>query len=245
MQKLEDLEKNLPQNTNGKSLLTDQPLLDRGMNLEECKVMCTSSIIPLREKVFFRIIYESQFRPDEVLNLLIENWDRQQHLVTAVKVKQKTAPVEGDRHKKVHLLSRPRTAILTDNTNEMLRTIVSNRKKGFIFVNEKGKRLSMAWFKTQINHYAKLLGFQKATRYYNEKNNNPDKVHPRYLVTCMALREAGERHHDNAGGSRKLSAVSAGHTMAVKEQHYEKVGEDFEQVHQSMKKFHPAFVEGW
>jgi hypothetical protein len=31
----------------------------------------------------------------------------------------------------------------------------------------------------------------------------------------MALREAGERHHDNAGGSRKLSAVAAGHTMEV------------------------------
>jgi hypothetical protein len=38
-----------------------------------------------------------------------------------------------------------------------------------------------------------------------------------------------ERHHDNAGGSKKLSAV-AGHTMRVKERHYEKVGEDFEQV---------------
>lgn len=34
-------------------------------------------------------------------------------------------------------------------------------------------------------------------------------------------------HHDNAGGSRKLSAVAMGHTMQVKEQHYEKVGEDF------------------
>ncbi len=70
-------------------------------------------------------------------------------------------------------------------------------------------------------------------------------MHPRHLVTCMALREAGERHHDNAGGSRKLSAVSAGHTMQVKERHYEKVGEDFEQVHESYRKFHPAFVENW
>ncbi len=40
----------------------------------------------------------------------------------------------------------------------------------------------------------------------------------------MALREAGERHHDNNGGSRKLSAVAAGHTMVIKEKHYEKVG---------------------
>ncbi len=57
----------------------------------------------------------------------------------------------------------------------------------------------------------------------------------------MALREAGERHNDNAGGSRKLSAVAAGHTMEVKERHYEKVGEDFEQVHESYRRFHPAF----
>jgi len=39
--------------------------------------------------------------------------------------------------------------------------------------------------------------------------------------------EAGESHHDNAGGSRKLSAVAAGHTMQVKERHYEKVGGNF------------------
>ncbi len=59
----------------------------------------------------------------------------------------------------------------------------------------------------------------------------------------MALREAGERHHDNAGGSRKLSAVAAGHTMEVKERHYEKVGEDFEPVHESYRKFYPTFIE--
>lgn len=232
-------------NINGKLLLTDQPILDRGMNLEECKAICTSPIIPLREKVFFRIIYETQFRPFEVLNLLVENWERELRLVTAVRVKQKTAPGKGDMHKRVHLPSRPRTAVLTENTNEVLRKIISNRKKGFIFVNEKGKQLTMPWFKMQINYYAKLLGIQRVTRYYNEKNKNPEKVHPRNLVTCMALREAGERHHDNAGGSRKLSAVSAGHSMPVKEKHYEKVGADFEQVWDSMKKFHPAFVEDW
>lgn len=31
----------------------------------------------------------------------------------------------------------------------------------------------------------------------------------------------------------------------VKERRYEKVGEDFEQVHDSYRKFHPAFVENW
>ena len=79
--------------TNGK-LLTDRPILDRGMNLDECRAICTSSEIPVREKLFFRIIYETQLRPFEALNLLVENWDREQQLVTAVRVKQKTAPVK-------------------------------------------------------------------------------------------------------------------------------------------------------
>lgn len=218
-------------NTN--KVITTEPLLNRGMNEAECKVMCTAPVIPLREKLFFRMIYETQLRPFEVLNLDIENWDRKQGLVTAVRVKQK-----WDRRNKKYLPSYPRTALLTDNTNELLRTYVSNRKKGAVFINEKGERLSLEWFNEQINHYAKLIGIQKVKKYYKDGRNLK-------LITCMALREAGERHHDNAGGSRKLSAVAAGHTMQVKERHYEKVGDDFEQVHKSYREHHPAFVEGW
>jgi integrase len=203
------------------------------MNLEECKIICTDYRIPTREKLFFRIIYETQLRPFEVLNLDIENWDRKQCTVTAIKVKQK-----WDSLNKKYLQSYPRTALLTDNSNEILRTYVSNRKKGAIFINENGKRLTLEWFNEQINFYAKLIGVQKTKKYYSDGRTLK-------LVTCMALREAGERHHDNAGGSRKLSAVAAGHTMQVKEKHYEKVGDDFEQVHKSYREHHPAFVEGW
>lgn len=224
--------------TKTKQVLTTDPLLKRGLTLEECRILCTSAQIPLREKLFFRIIYETQYRPFEALNLKVEDWDREQHLITAVVVKQKTKPLKGDKHKKEHLPSSPRTAILSDNTNEFLRAYVSNRKKGFIFANEKGNHLSLEWFNEKINYYAKLLGIQKVVKYYKDGRTLK-------LVTCMALREAGERHHDNAGGSRKLSAVAAGHTMEVKERHYEKVGEDVEQVHESYKKFHPAFVQGW
>lgn len=117
--------------------------------------------------------------------------------------------------------------------------LVSNRKKGKIFINKDGEPFTdLAWFKMQIHHYATLLSIQKVKKYYVDGR-------PLHLVTLMALREAGERQHDNAGGSRKLSAVSAGHSMRVKERHYEKVGEDFEQVHESYRKFHPAFPEGW
>jgi hypothetical protein len=35
------------------------------------------------------------------------------------------------------------------------------------------------------------------------------------LVIFIALREAGERQPDNAGGSRKLSAVASVHSIAL------------------------------
>ncbi len=59
---------------------------------------------------------------------------------------------------------------------------------------------------------------------------------------CMALREAGERHHENAGGSRKRYLRWLRHTMQVQERHYETVGKDFEQAHESYRKYHPPFV---
>jgi integrase len=232
------LEPKKPELTNTKQLITTDPLLNRGMNVEECRIICTDYRIPTREKLFFRVIYETQLRPFEVLNLKIEDWDRNQYLITAVRVKQKTKPKKGNRKEKEWLPSTPRTALLSENTNELLRTLASNRKKGHIFVNENGEQLSLEWFNERINHYAKIIGIQKIKKYYADGRTLK-------LVTCMALREAGERHHDNAGGSRKLSAVAAGHTMEVKERHYEKVGEDFEQVHESYRKFHPAFVENW
>ncbi len=120
----------------------------------------------------------------------------------------------------------------------MLREYVSNRKKGPVFVNENSEMLSLEWFNQEISRYAKLLGIQKIKKYYVDGRTLK-------LVTCMALREAGERHHDNNGGSRKLSAVAADHTMHVKEKHYGKVGEDIEQITQSYPKHHPAFVERW
>ena len=219
-------------------LHTTQPLLNRGMTVDECKIMCTHNSINMREKLFFRILYETQLRPFEVLNLLVEQWDRNQHLITAVRVKQKTKPKKGNRKEKEWLPSTPKTRAITPITNEIIRTLVSNRKKGHIFVNEKGERLSLEWFNERINHYAKIMGIQKIKKYYADGRTLK-------LITCMALREAGERHHDNEGGSRKLSAVAADHTMQVKEKHYEKVGEDIEQIIQSYQKFHPAWVEGW
>ena len=238
MQKLAEFDPKQQQKSNTNQLLTTETLLNRGMTVEECKIMCTHHSIDLREKLFFRIIYETQLRPFEVLNLQVEQWDRKQGFVTALKVKQKTKPRKEDHHAKDWLPSTPKTRAITPSTNEMLREYASNRKKGSIFINENGEMLSLEWFNQEISRYAKLLGIQKIKKYYVDGRTLK-------LVTCMALREAGERHHDNAGGSRKLSAVAADYTMQVKEKHYEKVGEDIEQITQSYQKNHLAWVEGW
>ncbi len=46
------------------------------MNKDECRAMCTSPLIPLREKLFFRMMYETTTRPREVLDSRIKLWNR-------------------------------------------------------------------------------------------------------------------------------------------------------------------------
>ncbi len=62
---------------NRNKLITTAPLIDRGLTVEECKTLCTSPLIPAREKVYFRIIYETGLRPIEALNLRIENFNKE------------------------------------------------------------------------------------------------------------------------------------------------------------------------
>jgi len=167
---------------NDNTALTTAPFLDRCMNLDECNAICTSPLVPLREKLFFCMIYDTRLHPFEVLNIKIEDWERDQHLVTAIRVKRNTKPQKGNRHQKVWLPPTPKSAVMTESTNEMLRGYVSNRKKGFIFINENGEQLSLEWFNERINHYAKLIGIQKIRKYYTDGRTLK-------LVTCMALRD--------------------------------------------------------
>lgn len=204
----------------------------RGMTPYECKVICTSPEIPLQKKVYFRIIYESLLRPFEVLYLRIEDWDRVQCLMTAHKVKQKY-----DRKNQIYIPTRSRTARISEKTNMMLKMLVGNRKKGPIFITRSGQPFKdKRYMNKEIDKYARLLGVQL-------EFGETEAGRKIQLVTLMALRKAGERHHDNNGGSRKLSALMSGHTMKTKERHYDET--DFEPVWVSMGKNHPAFTEGW
>ena len=60
----------------------------------------------------------------------------------------------------------------------------------------------------------------------------------------MAVRKAGDRHHDAAGGDSSLSAQASGHTMKTKVKYYQN-DVSWNAIHDSYKKNHPAFKEGW
>jgi hypothetical protein len=49
--------------------------------------MCTSPQIPLREKLFFRMIYETTTRPREVLEARIELWNRTTGEITFLRIR--------------------------------------------------------------------------------------------------------------------------------------------------------------
>jgi hypothetical protein len=78
-----------------------------------------------REKLFFRMIYETTTRPGEVLEARIELWNRNTGEITFPMTKSKY-----NRWTKKFIPGMPKTMKLTSNTNEMLRHYIGNRKKG-------------------------------------------------------------------------------------------------------------------
>ena len=59
----------------------------------------------------------------------------------------------------------------------------------------------------------------------------------------MALREAGESHHNLNGGDPDVSARAAGQCKETNVKYYKKVS--FDEAQESYAKYHPAFVEQW
>ena len=187
-------------------------LLERDMTVEECRKLFISCQIPIREKLFFRMIYETLLQPSEVLNLQIENWDRECARVTATKVRKRTKPLKGDMSKKVLLPTKPKVRPIMLDTHNMLKEYVGDRKKGPIFINSQtGKRISLTWFNKAINKYAELLGIQQIKKYFKDKIKR-EKPRSLKLVTLMALKKAGghdeynkyvKEVHDNKWRTRK------------------------------------------
>ena len=201
--------------------------LDRGMTVDEVNLLLKASMGD-KERAYFRAIYETWFRAQELLKCDIEDYNKATGELTALHTKNKYNPKT-----KQYIKSPPKHMILSQSTQLCFKKIIGNRKKGPIFINERdGRRISVTYFQMYISDLATRLGIQKVTRVTQTGKEY-------HLVTLQALREAGERHTDLAGADRDVTARGAQHSISVKEKYYKKAGWD--EVQEQVKKYHPAF----
>jgi len=202
--------------------------LDRGMTRDEVKTLLAAPMNN-RERCFYRAIYETFYRVNELLMCDIEDFNKDTGELIARYTKNKYNPKTKKRIK-----SPPKHAIVSEATGLLLKRIISNRKKGAVFINAKGERLSKTYFQMHIHELAKSLAIQKVTHVTSTNK----KYH---LVTLKALREAGERHMDLAGADLQVTARGAQHSALIKEKYYKK--SSWEEFQEQQRKYHPAFAE--
>ncbi len=201
-------------------------LMNRGMAKEEVHTLLTAPMGD-RERAFYRCVYETFLRVNELLQCNIEDYNKTTGELIARVTKTKYNP-----RTKITIESPPKHVILSETCRLLFTKIISNRKKGPIFVNKRGERLTKTWFQIYINKLATRIGIQKVVL----KSGVGKDFH---LVTCKALREAGERHCDLNGADRDVTARMAQHTTSVKEKYYKQSG--WEDIHDQVRKFHPCF----
>ena len=206
--------------------MSEERFIDRGMTVEEIQKLLTSPM-PNRERAFLRAIYETFFRANELLQCDIEDYDRHTGELIARVTKNKYNPKTG-----AYIKSPPKHMVISDKTKILFRKIIGNRKKGAIFINRNGNRLTKTHFQVFINELATSIGIQKVTHI-----TETGRMY--HLVILKALREAGERHCDLAGADSDVTARGAQHSAIVKEKHYKKAG--WEEVQEQIRKYHPAF----
>jgi integrase len=182
-----------------------------------------------RERAFFRAVYETFYRANELLQCNIEDYNKKTGELIALHTKNKYNPKT-----KQYIKSAPKDMILSNSTQILFKRIIGNRKKGPIFINKKGERLTKTYFQVVINEIATSIGIQKVTHVTETGKEY-------HLVTLKALREAGERHCDLAGADSEVTARASQHSAMIKEKHYKKTGWD--EVQEQVKKYHPAFKE--
>lgn len=204
-------------------------LVDRGLSLDEVKTILRYPDMNITTRAFFRCMYETYYRPNELLQCNIEDYDSGTGELTAIHTKSKYNP-----RSKKRIKSPPKHMIVSKATHELLKRVISRRKKGPIFVNNDGNRISRRAMNKTLHRVATETNIQKV-----QSVTPTGRIY--YLVQLKSLREAGERHTDQAGGDPYVSARGAQHTNVVKDRHYHKSG--WEEVQNNTKKYHPAFQD--
>ncbi len=185
----------------------------------------------LRDEVLIRLLYETFARVSELLHVGIEDIDFEQRaiIITHPKGKAVFSVVDGKR-KHVDTRYEQRWVFFGDETRNLIIRYLAGRKKGHLITGHKGKKLSTRQAERIVDRYAGKAGIQNVIGY----TRNGREVR---LVTCKALREAGERHTDVAGADRDATARIAGHTVTTKERHYKKG--NFEEDRKVVRGHHP------
>lgn len=219
----------------------------RGLTVEECMRLCTASRrLParatkfqiwkaLRDEVLIRMLYETWARVSELLKVDIRDIDFDNCSIQ-IRHPKGRAVFRIEEGKRVHVdtVHRQRQVFFGDYTRDLVIRYLQGRKRGPLITNSRKKRLSTRQAERLVNRHARSAGTQKVIGYNKKGRENR-------LVTCKALREAGERHTDIAGADRDATARIAGHTVQTKEKYYKRG--NFEEDRRIVRENHPLMKE--
>lgn len=217
--------------------------MGRGVTLEECLALCRSpKKLPvdatefqmwkhLRDEILIRLMYESFARIGELLKVEVRDVDFEHCAIriTHPKAKAVFKIIDGKR-KHVGTVYPKRWVYFGEESKNLLIRYLGRRRSGYLITNSRGKKLSTRQAERIVDFYARKAGIQKIIGH--TKNGREIR-----LVTCKALREAGERHTDMNGGDRDATARIAGHTVRTKEKYYKKG--NFEEDGEVVRRHHP------
>lgn len=219
----------------------------RGLTVEECILLCKGpqklpvNATPfqiwkhLRDEVLIRLTYETWARISELLQVKISDMDFKQSAIHIAHPKGKAIfrIIDGKR-KHVGTIHSKRWVFFGEESKNLLIRYLGRRKRGHLITNSRRRKLSTRQAERIVDYYAGKAGTQKVIGL----TRNGREIR---LVTCKALREAGERHTDVNGADRDATARIAGHTVRTKEKHYKKG--NFEEDREVVRRHHPLMKE--
>lgn len=185
----------------------------------------------MRDEVLVRLLYETWARVGEITRVDVQDIDFANCSILIRHPKGK-AVFRMENGKRVHVdtVYRERHVFFSDYTRDLTIRYLQRRKRGPLITNSLGRRLSVRQVERIVHRCAHVTGMQEVIGH--AKNGREIR-----LVSCKALREAGERHTDVAGADRDATARIAGHTVRTKEKHYKKG--NFEEDRRIVRENHP------
>ena len=220
---------------------------DRGLTLPECRDLVEAPrVLPTnatkfqiwrasRDELLIRLLYESWARVRELIMVDVKDVDFDNCSILVRHPKGRAVfQIHEGRRIHVDTVHRQRQVFFSDYTRDLMIRYLQRRKRGSLIANSRKKRLSTRQAERVVDRHARSAGIQRVVG-YNKKGREIR------LVTCKALREAGERHTDVAGADRDATARIAGHTVRTKELYYKKGC--YEEDRRIVRENHPLMRE--